>query len=111
MSILNLIFICNHSTYLQVIQLLNDLYTLFDSITKTYDVYKVETVGDAYLCVSGLPRPNGDSHAVEIALMALEFIRSLKTFRIRHAAKSKQHLQMRIGELWLLLYVIFLSWQ
>lgn len=80
-----------------MIQLLNDLYTLFDSITKNYDVYKVETVGDAYLCVSGLPRPNGDQHAVEIALMALEFIQSLKTFKVRHATSTKDEVQMRIG--------------
>uniref|UniRef100_A0A183UJH8 guanylate cyclase n=1 Tax=Toxocara canis TaxID=6265 RepID=A0A183UJH8_TOXCA len=80
---------------LQVINLLNDLYIVFDSIIDSHDVYKVETIGDGYMCVSGLPHRNGNEHGREIALMAMEILKSLKKFRIPHL--PKEQINVRIG--------------
>ncbi|XP_078812575.1 retinal guanylyl cyclase 2 isoform X1 [Oryzias latipes] len=69
---------------IEVVDLLNDLYTLFDAVLSNHDVYKVETIGDAYMVASGLPKRNGNKHAAEIANMSLNILSSVGSFHMRH---------------------------
>uniref|UniRef100_A0A3B3U0I0 guanylate cyclase n=1 Tax=Poecilia latipinna TaxID=48699 RepID=A0A3B3U0I0_9TELE len=65
--------VCAHCTPMQVISMLNELYTRFDYQCGILDVYKIETIGDAY-CVAGGLHKKVESHAKPIALMALKMI-------------------------------------
>jgi len=56
---------------MEVVQFLNNVYTVMDERMDFFDVYKVETISDSYLVASGLPKKNGDKHAKEICAMAL----------------------------------------
>ncbi|XP_029311273.1 LOW QUALITY PROTEIN: retinal guanylyl cyclase 2 [Cottoperca gobio] len=73
-----------NSEPIEVVDLLNDLYTVFDAIIGNHDVYKVETIGDAYMVASGLPVRNNDRHAAEMANMALDILSAVGTFKMRH---------------------------
>ncbi|KAM3875025.1 guanylate cyclase soluble subunit alpha-2 [Diretmus argenteus] len=65
--------VCAQCTPMQVISMLNELYTRFDYQCGILDVYKIETIGDAY-CVAGGLHKKIDSHAKPIAHMALKMM-------------------------------------
>ncbi|OQV12260.1 Atrial natriuretic peptide receptor 1 [Hypsibius exemplaris] len=80
---------------MDVVGLLNSLYTFFDNILEKYDVYKVETIGDAYMVSSGLPVRNGNRHAAEISRMSLTLVKGIVDVIVPNRADI--HLQVRIG--------------
>ncbi|KAJ8040089.1 Atrial natriuretic peptide receptor 2 [Holothuria leucospilota] len=85
----------SESSPYEVVALLNKLYVTFDSIIDNHDVYKVETIGDAYMVVSGVPKRNGLDHAGHIASMALDLVKVCESFVIPHQPETK--LRIRAG--------------
>ncbi|XP_013400601.1 guanylate cyclase soluble subunit beta-2 [Lingula anatina] len=58
---------------ISIVEMLNELYSRFDALTSKHGVYKVETIGDAYMVVAGVPDSVPD-HAERIANMALDMV-------------------------------------
>lgn len=66
----------DHKGAMKIVRMLNGLYTAFDVLTdpkRNANVYKVETVGDKYMAVSGLPEYEV-AHAKHISLLALDMM-------------------------------------
>ncbi|XP_064641992.1 guanylate cyclase D-like [Lineus longissimus] len=85
----------SRSSPMQVVAMLNQIYEEFDDKVESYDVYKVETIGDAYMVASGLPERNGNCHCSEIAKLALDLQNSVAGIKIAHLPDTQ--LQLRIG--------------
>ena len=76
----------------EVVELLNEAFSYFDSLVDKYDVEKIRTIGDSYMVVSGVPRRRPD-HARALVCMALE----MRDFVNTHRFHSGQQISFRIG--------------
>ena len=76
----------------QVVQVLDELFTAFDQLTKRHGLEKIKTIGDAYMVAGGLPEPRPD-HAQAVADMAL----AMREEVAGRTDPSGQPLQVRIG--------------
>jgi len=69
---------------IQVMKMLNELYTELDKIAEKHKVYKVETIGDAYMVVGGAPdRCPAPLAAERVALFAIDVTNFVKDFRTK----------------------------
>jgi class 3 adenylate cyclase len=69
-------------------------FSLFDRTICRYEVYKVETIRDSYMVVSGLPM-RIDNHAAEIAHMSCALMQSASDIIIGHLPEER--IRLRIG--------------
>jgi guanylate cyclase len=77
-------------TPVQVVELLNEVFSYFDLLVDKYDLEKIKTIGDAYMVAAGIPRPRSD-HAHILARMALDMC------AFNYERPDSQKLQFRIG--------------
>mmetsp|Transcript_21569 Transcript_21569/g.53327 ORF Transcript_21569/g.53327 Transcript_21569/m.53327 type:complete len:1140 (+) Transcript_21569:1556-4975(+) len=82
-----------------VFTLLETIFNAFDKIADKRRVFKVETVGDCYVAVCGLPDPCPD-HAVVMARFAWECMRAMRKLKNKLEKKlgpDTRELDMRFG--------------
>ncbi|MDY6781929.1 MAG: adenylate/guanylate cyclase domain-containing protein [Cyanobacteriota bacterium] len=77
---------------IELVNLLNGVFSAFDKLAEKYDLEKIKTIGDAYMVVGGLPTAKAD-HAEAIAHMALAMQTSIRNF----STQRGEDLQLRIG--------------
>ncbi len=75
-----------------LVNLLNQIFSVFDRLSLKYSLEKIKTIGDAYMVVGGLPKRNSN-HPQAVASMALEMQNAIATFNKR----NNLDLSIRIG--------------
>ncbi len=76
----------------EMVELLNEVFSFFDSLLDKYDVEKIRTIGDSYMVASGVPRGRPD-HAQALVCMALE----MRDYIAAHTFRDGQRVNFRIG--------------
>ncbi|VDL76516.1 unnamed protein product [Nippostrongylus brasiliensis] len=69
--------ICSKCTPYDVVAMLNDLYLRFDRLIMLHNVYKVETIGDAYVVAGGVPDPC-DNHSERVLNVSIGLLMESK---------------------------------
>ncbi|CAJ1951432.1 unnamed protein product [Cylindrotheca closterium] len=86
-------------TPVEVFQLLEALYGEFDTIANKRGVFKVETIGDCYVAVTGLPNPQ-ERHAeimVKFSVDCLAKMRNVILSLVDSLGEDTENLSMRVG--------------
>ncbi|WP_158856477.1 adenylate/guanylate cyclase domain-containing protein [Lunatibacter salilacus] len=66
----------------------------FDNIISKYGLEKIKTMGDSYMCASGLPIPSKD-HALQMVRAAKEMIDFVE--EVKNLENDLPHFEMRVG--------------
>ena len=75
-----------------LIDQLDTFFFHFDSVVEKYNIEKIKTIGDAYMCAGGIPNKNR-TNPVEVVLAALEVQDYMKTLK----ETNKNIWDLRIG--------------
>ncbi len=75
---------------------LDRYFTAFDIIVEKYGLEKLKTIGDGYMCVSGVPVPK-DTHAVDAVRAAIEILDFTKQEKEKRQQAGQPYWEVRIG--------------
>jgi class 3 adenylate cyclase len=81
----------------KVADMLDRLYTKLDALSGKYDVFKVETIGDAYMAVTNLVKDQPLDHVKRIANFAIDAVKAANGTYIDLEDHNKGFVSMRVG--------------
>jgi adenylate cyclase len=80
----------------ELVEDLNECFIAFDSIIEKYNLEKIKTIGDAYMCAGNIPSPDPD-HAYKIIKAAIEIQEFMEQYNVLRSQKGLQAWEIRIG--------------
>ncbi|EFJ45457.1 guanylyl and adenylyl cyclase family member, partial [Volvox carteri f. nagariensis] len=89
--------LCEQLQPYEVMDLMHRLYSKFDDLIRQLRLFKVETVGDAYLAVGNLRWPQPDSHSRLVSQFAFAAVRAAKSLPVHPARPELGTLRIRVG--------------
>mmetsp|Transcript_30602 Transcript_30602/g.57974 ORF Transcript_30602/g.57974 Transcript_30602/m.57974 type:complete len:1242 (+) Transcript_30602:93-3818(+) len=89
--------ISSELTPIKISEMLDRLYAEFDELSQKHNVFKVETIGDAYMAVTNLIEDQAEDHAKRIAEFSLDAIKAANRTMIDIDEPDKGYIQIRVG--------------
>jgi class 3 adenylate cyclase/Tfp pilus assembly protein PilF len=79
-----------------VVRELNECFIAFDSIMEKYNIEKIKTIGDAYMCAGNIPSPDPD-HAYKIIKAGMDIQKFMELYNLLRAERGEEAWEIRIG--------------
>jgi len=80
----------------ELVKELDESFAFFDDVVDKYNVEKIKTSGDAYMCVGGIPERNR-THAVDCVLAGLDFLNYIEEKKLKREGTGKPLWELRVG--------------
>jgi adenylate cyclase len=80
----------------QVVEEINYCYSEFDKIITKYNLEKIKTIGDSYMCAGGLPMES-KTHATDVIYAAMDMVAFMEKEKQQRISDNRVFLEMRIG--------------
>jgi len=80
----------------KLVEMIDVYFTAFDKIIVKYNLEKIKTIGDSYMCAGGLPEPSEDHH-YRITKAAFEIIEFVNNMKQQAQNNNESRLDVRIG--------------
>ena len=75
---------------------IHEYFSMFDQITSKYNIEKIKTIGDSYMCAGGIPQAN-ETHHMDVVKAALEIQAYMLEKKAEREKSGELYFELRLG--------------